>query len=517
MKGAKKRGCNKFLRIVAVLLCCLLMFVAFLAFFSANWYLKTYGQLGFDAILYTLLGNFNGVESNLLIGYAVSAIIPAVVVTTLLSLLLFIPWKKKLEFNIFKKFKITMLPVRRCIAIILSITCSIVFTFFAASSVQLGKYLLNTLQQTAIFNDEYVDPETANITFPEKKRNLIYIFMESMETTFFSTEQGGALEENVIPELYDIAEKNVNFSNNDKVGGLKVSGGSGWTIAAMVSQTSGLPLKTPLKVGGNEYGANGEFLPGATTITDVLHKNGYYQSLMVGSEAEYGGRKAYFEGHGVDRVYELSTAKEDGIVAPDYRVWWGMEDLNLYKYAKQELKKISKKDQPFAFFMLTVDTHHVDGYQCSNCKNTHENQYENVLSCASKQLSSFLKWIKKQKFYKDTTIVIVGDHPTMDEAYIQSVEAEDFPRTIYNCFVNSAVEPVKNRERVAYSLDLFPTTLAAMGCKIEGERLGLGTNLFSSTPTLGETMGADAFNDELSKSSNFYSKKFLFNQEYKKQ
>ena len=38
-------------------------------------------------------------------------------------------------------------------------------------------------------------------------------------------------------------------------------------------------------------------------------------------------------------------------------------------------------------------------------------------------------------------------------------------------------------------MDLFPKTLAALGARIEGERLGLGTNLFSDEQTLIERYG----------------------------
>ena len=58
-------------------------------------------------------------------------------------------------------------------------------------------------------------------------------------------------------------------------------------------------------------------------------------------------------------------------------------------------------------------------------------------------------------------------------------------------------------------MDFFPTVLAAMGARIEGERLGLGTNLFSDVPTLSEEMGYERFFEELNKKSIFYDQKLL--------
>ena len=50
-----------------------------------------------------------------------------------------------------------------------------------------------------------------------------------------------------------------------------------------------------------------------------------------------------------------------------------------------------------------------------------------------------------------------------------------------------------------------------MGCTIEGQRLGLGTNLFSTMPTLMEKMGYTKLCAELSKKSEFYSQNFYGN------
>ncbi len=48
---------------------------------------------------------------------------------------------------------------------------------------------------------------------------------------------------------------------------------------------------------------------------------------------------------------------------------------------------------------------------------------------------------------------------------------------------------------------MFPTTLAAMGVEIPGNRLGLGTNLYSSEDTLVERYGTDLVSKELTRKS----------------
>ena len=277
----------------------------------------------------------------------------------------------------------------------------------------------------------------------------------------------------------------------------------------MVAQTAGIQLKTPTE-DVNKYGAEGEpFLPGATTLTNILHNNGYYQALMVGSDVRFGGRKVYFEQHGMDEILDIYTARKDGIIPRDYFVWWGMEDLHLFEYAKQKLTEISAKDQPFAFTMLTVDTHHVGGYQCELCEESVSGEtYDQSISCSSRQVADFVEWIQDQSFYENTTVIIVGDHESMDNGYFERMVDEDYQRMMYNCILNPAVKPVRKTNRQFTALDLFPTTLASLGCTIEGNRLGLGTNLFSGMNTLCEKYGFETFNDELSKASDYYEANF---------
>lgn len=505
---ASKKGAG----IVGIVLLCLLLLIGFLAFFSAKWYIDTYGQMGFDSILYTLLSDLTGVESDLIANFAYKSIIPAALCTVFAGFVLFYPLKQQLVLILFEKIRICLFPLRRSIACIFSLLLSAGLILQAAADTELLGYLRHLSQMSTIYQDEYRDPATTAVAFPEEKRNLIYIFLESMECTFFSKEQGGILETSAVPELYDLAEQHINFSHNDSVGGYYAVPGSTWTVGSMVSHTSGIPLKTPPEIGGNDYGADGTFLPGVTGITNILQNNGYYQALMVGSDANFGGRRQYFSTHGIDRIYDINDFWQDGIVENDRYVWWGAEDLYLFEYAKQELGKLAAKDQPFTFTLLTTDTHHVGGYVCEYCEDSYPEQYENVYACSSRQVNEFVSWLQAQDFYENTTVVIVGDHPSMDGGYIKRNAPEGYTRMVYNCILNSAVQTDDTKNRIFCAIDLFPTTLAALGCQIDGDRLALGTNLFSDVPTLAEKMGLEAFCNELGKNSAYYINNFFFNQ-----
>lgn len=113
-------------------------------------------------------------------------------------------------------------------------------------------------------------------------------------------------------------------------------------------------------------------------------------------------------------------------------------------------------------------------------------------------------WIQEQPFYEDTTIVLAGDHLTMDVDYCLEVDnGQQYERKDYVAFINSAKTVESEKKRTYTTFDLFPTTLSALGAEIEGGRLGLGTDLFSDTETLIERFGYEEFNIKLKGNSKF--------------
>ena len=505
----QKNTCKRHIATEIVL--SIFMFLGYLTFFSAMWYKLVYGDVGFDAILFTLFGNTSGVESDLVVQYLINSLLPALLCSGITYFLLIFRSPKAFVLEGFKQtFKIY--PLNRIFGSIISLTLSAALIFTACNLSGLNNYIYSRWQTTEIYENYYVSPEQVSINFPGKKRNLIYIYLESMETTFTSKNLGGGGSNNAIPELHNLANENINFSSNDGVGGFHSPYGTTWTTGGMVAQTSGINLNISANMHNNTVpGQQEEFLPGVTSLNDILHDNGYYQTLMVGSDAVFGERKKYFLTHEVDRIYDLLTARQEGFIPKDYSVWWGMEDKKLFDYAKLKLTEIANDtSRPFNFTMLTADTHHIGGYICKDCKHDFSEQYENVLSCSSKHVNDFVEWIKQQLFYENTTIIICGDHPTMDYGYIRRNIDSKYTRVVYNCIINSAISANKSKQRNITSFDLFPTTLASLGCTIEGDRLGLGTNLFSDKDTLLEKFGdTDSLNKELAKHSKYYKEHFL--------
>ena len=368
-------------------------------------------------------------------------------------------------------------------------------------------YVNRITHNSNIFEKEYIDPDNVKIFFPANKKNLILIYLESMESTYASVEVGGGKPINYIPELTTMAFDNIFFSNDADFGGGS-GNGAGWTMEAILASSAGVPYK--LGINGNEAGLYEEFLPGIVSLGDILQDNGYHNYFMCGSDASFAGRNDFYQQHGNYTMIDLDTAREEGFITEDYHNgFWGMEDEKLFEYAKIKLSEIGSLNAPFNFTLLTVDTHHPDGYVCQLCREEYDQQYANVLACSSRQAADFVNWIQRQSWYGDTVIVLVGDHLSMTADFWNDIGA--YERKIYNCFINTSdnIVPSKTRNRTFTILDMYPSILTVMDVKIEGNRLGLGVNLFSDEETLPEKMGIDKFNNELGLYSNYYFEHFI--------
>lgn len=476
-----------------------------LGIFALTWVQKNFQGVTLDMMIMQLRMPLQGTQSSYILSFFLQALLPSLAVTAVILLLVWVVRKTGKTLYI---GNVLIFP-NRGISMVLALAFLLVSFGRSATLLGVPDYLANKNSTSDFIERNYIPPTTQNLVFPQEKRNLVYIYIESLESTFLSIEEGGQMKESVMPELAKISQDNVSFSDHKLVGGAVPVPSTGVTSAAMVGHTSGLPLY--LAPNWDGHTAQEIFIDKATNLGDILADYGYAQYLMVGSHASFGARDKYYNAHGGTEIIDLKTAWKAGIVPDGYdNKFWGMEDMYLYEFARQELPKISTKDEPFCFTMLTTDTHFPEGYKCELCRNETNDQYLNAFSCASRQVNEFLDWLKEQDFYSNTTVIIVGDHLTMSDNLFYRNSLDVFQRRIYNAYINlPQLSPLQYQDRMFSVMDFFPTTLAAIGVEIEGDRLGLGTNLFSDKPTLLEMYGYDFVHDELNKNSDYYTNTFI--------
>ncbi len=406
------------------------------------------------------------------------------------------------------RYTLSMTGKKRAMHAVLSLLMLAACCAFFCIQTNFAEYMKQKLGKSYIYETYYVKPDDSVITFPENKRNLIFIFIESMENTYASKEAGGSQDMNYISELTELAaaKDSVNFSNTGLLGGASVfvpaiTNTQGSTVA----QTTGISLITKLF----PIGAAEDY-PSFRRLEDVMHDNGYRQIYIEGSKGEFSMYDQYVARYEDSTLYDRVAIVDKGYASEDGDyIWkWGIEDRKLFDVTKKLVTEAASGDKPFFVTMYTMDTHSFEsGHRCLLCDESIDNAYLASVDCASRQVAEFVSWVQEQSFYENTTIVLVGDHLGNEKAVGADI-ADGYVRTTYNCFINPAKEPVNSGNRIFSSLDMFPTTISAIGAQIKGDRLGLGTDLFSGTETLCEKLGEEEYKKQLQQSSDYYDREF---------
>lgn len=340
------------------------------------------------------------------------------------------------------------------------------------------------------FAENYANPDSVTITTPNQKRNLILIYLESLETTFADKEHGGFQEENLIPELTELALHNTSFGNGrNQIGGGLDATGSNHTFGSFHTRTLGIPIvkfvKTPIL---HQY----------SSLYKFLNKQGYKQIFFQGNPGLFEQFQNFAIEQQIDEIYnpddliqQLNLNIEDLIRKQGYKT---VQDRDAFRFAQQILDTIA---EPFSLTFFTIDTHGPNGMYDPDCikisnESDKEEQHRATARCVSKELDRFLTSLKSKPFYENTSIVIFGDHLLMGTSLVKGFSN----RKWVNVFVNPSKSPISEKNRLFTDIDMFPTILSSMNFDIERDRLGLGTDLFSDKKTLVEKIGLDSLNKE---------------------
>ena len=482
------------------------VFVASILILGVHWLIKSFGDVNLDQIVYTL-ANAEGTDTTNIYTFIAGVLTPSLAFAGV----------SYFSGHLFLKVKKFVLPVwlSRLLKVFVIVLMLFLSSFYAFSYFGWSK-IANYFSDSTFIEENIVNTKKVNISFPNQKRNLIYIYVESLETSFADRDQGGDQSVSLLQPLMDVDPSAINFSNTALYGGQRQLPGMDYTAAGIIAQTAGLPLK----FGGNytQDQLNGDFsgtqiinmLPGLTRLGEILKHNGYTNYFLMGSTPNFGGRASYLEQHGDYQFTGWPQAIQNGWLPEDYAENWGFEDRKLFEFAQNMLTDIAQEDKLFNFSLLTSDTHFPDGYVYGDEEEVSDMQYKNVVFHSSAMAAEFIRWCQEQSWYDNTTIVVTGDHLTMDQGYVKSLD-KNYTRTVFNLFLNTGLTTTFDKNRQFSNMDMFPTTLAAIGGKINSqeEQLGLGVNLFSGQKTMIEKYGYSETKKQLEQRSKFYIKQII--------
>lgn len=174
----------------------------------------------------------------------------------------------------------------------------------------------------------------------------------------------------------------------------------------------------------------------------------------------------------------------------------------------ERVTNISKRGKPWYAFTATLDFHN-PGYTCPDCPPGDDAAIRS-LQCADKRTEWFVNWVKSQPWFNETLVVMIGDHNARLPHITSKPEYKGFERMTYNVWMNAEADPNVNLTNRQYAnVDMLPTILSAAGIKVKGDRIGVGTNLFSQRPTFIEEFGLDAFLNRLGNVMVWYNDAYI--------
>lgn len=311
---------------------------------------------------------------------------------------------------------------------------------------------------TTFYEENYVAPKIEK----EVKNNLIIVYLESFEDQYITEE--------ISPFLAKLKKENISFD------GFKQVSETFSTIHAQFASLCGISLSQNNTLTGDGYM---NFLPSIKCIPDLLKENGYSTAYLKAADIKFSRANYFAEQHSFDVAkgfFEFENKAKK--IRKDYKgnEFGGLKDRVLFEVAKDEILNLK---EPFFVALTTLDTHDApDVYYDPDCEKKF-NDIRDAIYCTGQSVESFINWLKKQPFWKNTTLLIMGDHQMSSKLFSKS--------QTFNVFINPVIS-TDNKTRKFTTYDFSASVLDAMGYNVA--EFGIGRSLFRDNKTLIEKEGS---------------------------
>lgn len=372
---------------------------------------------------------------------------------------------------------------------IVNLLCVALIALHPVTDYIAGRLLPNELQDSFDPRTNIIEP--VDLARPARPRNLVIVYLESLEATFEHL-PGTAAGFASISALRDAA---FNADNIYQVEGTR------YTIAGIVATQCGVPLIPHglNNIGFDHYTQNSltSVMPNVVCLGDVLARDGYTVSYMNGASLERYSKRGFLDAHGYTRTFGLESVDERAIA--DNTNVFGMNDGVLFEHVYTELDTLRQLGKPFLLSILTVGTHGPYGFRDRDCP-LHDDEAGGLaaaIRCTGETLRELFGYLERTDLADSTLVAIMSDHlminrqldftPAMNESMSK---LRDERR---NLFFIRGIGPQRNSKPAAM-IDVYPTLLEALGYDLKENRANLGVSLFADGPTLVETYGLRGVN-----------------------
>ncbi|NLY20973.1 MAG: sulfatase-like hydrolase/transferase [Tissierellia bacterium] len=206
----------------------------------------------------------------------------------------------------------------------------------------------------------------------------------------------------------------------------------------------------------------------------ALKDNGYNTWAFHGFEKDYWNRDKAYKNQGFDRFIN----EEDYDFTEEDTIGFGLNDEVFFEQSMKHIKDLSKKDEPFYAFMVTLTSHSPfempDEYKNITIDKEHEGtilgNYINSINYTDLYLGKFLKELEKEGILEDTVVAIYGDHFAINTDHTMLMtnylEREYRLEDMMNIPLILYIPGNQNNKtisKVGSQLDFYPTIMNVMG------------------------------------------------------
>nr|WP_164670418.1 LTA synthase family protein [Virgibacillus doumboii] len=326
-------------------------------------------------------------------------------------------------------------------------------------------------------NNKYASPNK-ELFGAAKGKNIIKIHLESFQSFLIDYKLHG---EEVTPFLNSLVhDQSKNFTYFDNFFHQVAQGKT--ADAELLLDTSLYPLPQGaafVTKGNNTYQA----LPAI-----LGQKQNYTSAVFHGDNKSFWNRDEVYKEFGIDKFFhaEHYDMNEENVIG------YGLKDKPFFKQSMPMLKSL---EQPFYAHMMTLTHHHpyLIGDEEASIKpaNTGDPSVDRYFQTArylDESLKQFFKDLKEAGLYKDSVIMIYGDHYGISENHdkamkqITGEKITDFKHTqlqrVPFLIKIPGVDGKGTVHEYSSQVDVMPTLLHLMGIKAN-KYIMFGTDMFS--------------------------------------
>ncbi len=278
-----------------------------------------------------------------------------------------------------------------------------------------GRYWYSVSNMTAAsqaalfktFRDQYVS--VTQLPAVESPKSLIYLYLESLERTYFNE----AIFPGLVPNLKRLEAAGLSFAH------VKETPYTNWTIAGMVATQCGVPLLLPESDYGQEahygnaMGGISAFMPNANCLGDLLKTADYQLHYLGGASLKFAGKGNFYLTHGFDETIGIDELA-DQMTGQECTNAWGLCDDELFHMAERRLLELRSMPDPYALVMLTLDTHAPRGMKSRTCGPLQygdgDNPILNAVHCTDLLVGQLVDRLTEQGYLRDAVLIVASDH-----------------------------------------------------------------------------------------------------------